>query len=387
MKSYPLPPELLLEYYERRRFNATFDRIDLCLKFRSGLNGIGAIAIRWVDGIHNHDAQVKKIEEQMDLVDKARKIYLKENRTFKNWDAAWNSALNTSPEDYAEYLELKTNGETFHERMKEIKDSVARATAEAEYVRYRILNPKCSKIFLAESAWQGAKDTRDEAQRVLVEHERVLSELRQEEKQLAALISDDHVVADSRGEYVSELFPNVHLGHILSTLNGVPVETLPFTEALDLILTSKSPHRAVFRRYDYRSDPMTGQWFSLQQLRDLVCPSLLLSSLLTATLLTESLRRRSSHLCESPLPLPPPALIRSLRGASSCSSPLRGPTSRSRGVSSAVRMPTPPITLVSLLSMPRLSRITSPSWSSSSRTAPMLTPETRMSAPPPLSSL
>jgi hypothetical protein len=266
-----LPSEMKLEYYERRRFSATFDRMDLCLKFRSGLNGIGAIAIRWVDGIYNHDAQVKKIEEQMDLVDQLRKIYNKDNRTFKNWDAAWN-AINLNPEDYAEYLELKPNGETFHERIKEITDPADRAVAETEYVRYRVLNPKCSKIFDAEEAWTEAKNTRDESQRKLVEQERVLNELRQEEKRLSTLISDDHVVADSRGEFISEIYPNIHLGHILSLINGVPVESLPFPEALDVIMNSKSPHRVVFRRYDYRSDPMTGQWFSLQQLRDLVPP-------------------------------------------------------------------------------------------------------------------
>lgn len=269
MKNYPLPSELKIEYYERKRYSATFDRMDLCLKFRSGLNGIGAIAIRWVDGIYNHDIQVKKIEEQMDIVDQLRKIYNKDNRTFKNWDAAWN-VINNCPEDYAEYLELKPNGETFHERIQEITDPVDRATAETEYIRYRILDPKCSKVFAAEQAWIDARNTRDESQRKLVEQERVLNELRQEEKQLASLISDDHIVADSHQQYISELFPSIHLGYILSTLNGIPVENLPFTQALDIILTTKSPHRAVFRRYDYRSDPMTGEWLSLQQLRDMV---------------------------------------------------------------------------------------------------------------------
>jgi hypothetical protein len=295
-----LPSEMKLEYYERRRFGATFDRMDLCLKFRSGLNGIGAIAIRWVDGIYNHDTQVKKIEEQMDLVDQLRKIYNKDNRTFKNWDAAWN-AINLNPEDYAEYLELKPNGETFHERIKEITDPADRAIAETEYVRYRVLDPKCSKIFHAEEAWTEAKNTRDESQRRLVEQERVLNELRQEEKQLASLISDDHVVADSRGEYISEIFPNIHLGYILSTINGVAVESLPFTEALDVILTSKSPHRAVFRRYDYRSDPMTGEWFSLQQLRDLVI----------------SPSSHSLSSCLPPPPLSPSPLTENLCGGSS----------------------------------------------------------------------
>lgn len=266
-KEYSIPNDLKYEYYERKRFSATFDRMDLSLKFRSGVDEIGAIVIKWVDGIFNHDAHVKKIEEQMDLIDNLRKIYDKDNRTFKNWDAAWD-CINTSPEDYAEFLELRPNSLNFEIRIQTMTDSSEKAAAEAEYIRYKELEPKCSKMFDVEIALNAQRDTRDASRRVLVAEERILSEMREVERTLARMISDDHVVADSRGEYISELFPNVHLGHILSTINGIPVETLPFHQVLDVIRGCRSPHRAVFRRYDFRSDPITGNWLSLQQLRD-----------------------------------------------------------------------------------------------------------------------
>jgi len=265
--NYPLPPELKYEYYERKRFAATFDRMDLSLKFRSGVNGIGAIIIKWTDGIYNHDAHVKKIEEQMDLIDQLRQIYEKENRTFKNWDAAWMS-INTKPADYEEYLELRPLALTFHSRIQDMRDSGERAAAEAEYTRFIELDSYCSKIYGAEAALNAARDRRDEARKNLVREETNLNILREEERKLAARISDDHVVADSRGEYISELFPNVHLGHILSTINGVPVEELPFNQVLDVIAGSRSPHNCVFRRYDYRTDPLTGEWLSLEELRE-----------------------------------------------------------------------------------------------------------------------
>jgi hypothetical protein len=266
-KEYPIPNELKFEYYERKRFSATFDRMDLSLKFRSGVGEIGGIVIKWVDGIFNHDAHVKKIEEQMDLIDNLRKIYDKDNRTFKNWDAAW-GCIDTSPEDYAEFLELRPNALNFEVRIQTITDASERAQAEAEYIRYLELAPKCSKMLDAEKALNAQRDTRDASRKTLIAEERILSEMREVERKLASMISDDHVVADSRGEYISELFPNVHLGHILSTINGIPVETLPFHQVLDVIRGCRSPHKAVFRRYDYRSDPITGNWLSLQDLRN-----------------------------------------------------------------------------------------------------------------------
>lgn len=266
---FQIPNEMKYEYYERKRFAATFDRMDLSLKFRSGVNEIGAICIKWIDGIYLHDIHVKKIEEQMDLIDNLRKVYDKENRTFKNWAASWD-AINTRPEDYAEFLELRPNCLNFHVRIQTITDNSDRAKAEAEYARYMELEPACGKMYDAENALNAQRDTRDASRKILVSEERILNELREEERKIAGRISDDHVVANSRGQYISELFPNVHLGYILSTLNGIPVETLPFAQVLEVIASTRSPHKAVFRRYDYRTDPLTGNWLSLEELREMV---------------------------------------------------------------------------------------------------------------------
>jgi len=59
---------------------------------------------------------------------------------------------------------------------------------------------------------------------------------------------------------------------MLSRINGELVEHLPFEEAYGKVLRSKSPHFAEFLRYDYRFDPFTNNWNSLQELRDMgVC--------------------------------------------------------------------------------------------------------------------
>ena len=64
MKPIPLPIELKVEYYERKRYKTAFDKIDLVMKFRPGRNNEGAIASGWIDAIQVHDVIVKSIEEK-----------------------------------------------------------------------------------------------------------------------------------------------------------------------------------------------------------------------------------------------------------------------------------------------------------------------------------
>ena len=62
------------------------------------------------------------------------------------------------------------------------------------------------------------------------------------------------------------------MGYILSRLNGERVDHLPYEEVIALIRKAKSPHKAVFLRYDYRFNAIRGEWNSLQELRDMgVC--------------------------------------------------------------------------------------------------------------------
>lgn len=58
------------------------------------------------------------------------------------------------------------------------------------------------------------------------------------------------------------------MGYLLHRINGELVEHLPYEEAMAKVLRSKSPHFAEFLRYDYRYNPFTSEWKSLQELRD-----------------------------------------------------------------------------------------------------------------------
>lgn len=84
----------------------------------------------------------------------------------------------------------------------------------------------------------------------------------------ATLISDDHVVADEKGIFIGEMFPTIQAGYILTEINFVPTEDQAFDGILALIRNTKPPHRAFFKRYDMRKDPLTGEWATLEQLRD-----------------------------------------------------------------------------------------------------------------------
>lgn len=267
---YAIPKELKTESYERKKLRATFARLDLVLKFRAGKDGIGAITRSWTDAIYWHDCMVKKVEEQMDIVDQLRKIYNKEQRTFRNWDAAWN-ALNRFPEDYIEYRRLDKESEGLEDRIKDMDDPVMKALAQADFDRWVELSHKFVKVVEGEKGHEAQKEKRDEASKNLTREEAELNRMRDEERKIGNLISDDHVVACNRGESLSQLFPNIHLGMILSTINEIDVENLPHDEVMHLIKKSFPPHRTEFRRYDYQLDVMTQQWRYLSELRDEVC--------------------------------------------------------------------------------------------------------------------
>jgi ankyrin repeat protein len=55
-------------------------------------------------------------------------------------------------------------------------------------------------------------------------------------------------------------------------LNGEAVELLPFDAVMRKISRSKSPHLAEFQRYDFRFNPISREWKSLDELRQIgVC--------------------------------------------------------------------------------------------------------------------
>ena len=159
-QQYPLPPELKVETYERRRLAADFDRIDLILDLRPGMNGIGAVLSKFIDAIPAHDAFVKKIEEKLDALDELKRLDSKANRHFVNWDVAWN-ALNTKPDEYADYKDLVPQMDNILEILDDCEDPVEKATAEANFLRFKELEEKYTPLYEAEKKAKWAKEERD----------------------------------------------------------------------------------------------------------------------------------------------------------------------------------------------------------------------------------
>eukprot|EP00981_Chlorochromonas_danica_P015620 scaffold13700_cov252-Ochromonas_danica.AAC.19 len=268
---YDLPDELKWESYERRPHAAVFDRLDLVVAFRAGHENKGGVVKAFLDAIRNHDELVVRLESQMVIVDELRRDYRKKNRLFRNLDSAWNLILD-NPVDYNEYLDLLPRMKKIHQEIEECEDPIEKMHLTSLYERFQELDPLCSRQLQIYRAYSKARDERDEAVRVLLAGEKKVTELKEQEKLLASLISDDHIMADEMKKPLSLVFPNVQVGYILAKINGEHVENLPFQEVMTTIRRSRSPHNAVFLRYDYRYDPFCGYWRSLQELRDLgVC--------------------------------------------------------------------------------------------------------------------
>lgn len=159
-KEYPIPDELKVETYERRRLTADFDRIDLILDLKAGVNGTGAVLRGFVDAIPQYDAFVKVIEEKMDELDQLQRLDTKMNRHFMNWDAAWN-AMNTKPEEYNDYVDLAPRMDFILETLEDCDDPIERATAEADFLRFKELEEKYTPFYQAELLVRAAKEERD----------------------------------------------------------------------------------------------------------------------------------------------------------------------------------------------------------------------------------
>ena len=59
----PLPTSIKPQTYERRKFEAVFHRMDLVIEFIPGINNIGAIVKKYMNGIPNHDIAAKNVED------------------------------------------------------------------------------------------------------------------------------------------------------------------------------------------------------------------------------------------------------------------------------------------------------------------------------------
>ena len=205
-----LPDELKLETYPRIIQSATFDILELVLKFMPGYNGIGAIVESFKYAIGDHDNIVKRIEEQMALIITLKREYQRKNRLFRNLDSAWNVMLDAhKPSDFYEYQELLPKMKNMEERILIVQDTKIKAQLITQYNRFHQLHPVCSNQLIIYNTFVAARKEKDEAMATLMNAERELNARKEEEKTIASGISDDHIMADKTGKSLQALFPNV----------------------------------------------------------------------------------------------------------------------------------------------------------------------------------
>jgi hypothetical protein len=209
MKKLELPEELKLENYERRVQKAKFDRIDLVIEFREGLNGVGATVKRFMDAIPAHDAIVKRIEETLTDIEHQKRNYHKKNRLFRNLDSAWNLTLD-NPVEFFEYQELAPKMAKVERRLEVVEDPTIKATLQNMVDRFRAVEPKCSKQAVIYETFSQARAAKDDAMASLLKAEAELKKLFFEEKHIASSISDDHIIADKQKLILADVFPNIH---------------------------------------------------------------------------------------------------------------------------------------------------------------------------------
>ena len=188
-KKFDLTSEHKIETYKARKYEASFERVDLAVQFVPGHDGKNAIAKHFIDAIKNHDEVVKQLEEQWIGIDTLKRDLVKKTRLFRNLDATWNM-LNQNPDDFTEYLNLIPRMKNIRERIKLMKNFKAKARAETELVRFEELKPKCLKLLSVHKGLSEARDTRDAARKALMDAEVDFNKLRANEKEVAALITD-----------------------------------------------------------------------------------------------------------------------------------------------------------------------------------------------------
>ena len=266
---YPIPQELKLEAYERRKHDAELDNLTLTLNLIPGNDGVGAICQGFIDAIANHDVAVRSVEDQWVSMQHISKDFKVKNRIYRNIDGAWNTLSADNKADFDEFQELIPRVQNAEERLKVVKDPKVKIKLETDWARFQELEPTCQKLDQAKATLEVARVNRDAAQKILMENDAKLTKFRSEERNLSSKITDDHVIADEKGIQISAAFPNIQPNSILHELNGVCVEDKTYKEIVQALKKLKPPHETVFRRYDYRYDPFHSTWHSLSQLREM----------------------------------------------------------------------------------------------------------------------
>jgi len=269
--AYVLPDQFKLETYERKVHLALFDRVELLLSFIPGRENTGAIFRTFIDAIKIHDEIIKEIEEMIVIVGVLNRDYKKKNRLFQNYSNAWVLLLPKAVE-YEEYTLLVKNMLSYDSDMKlaVIRKDVGRQFFLVERKkRFHNIEENNLPVRLLEEAIDVSRVERDGARALLAYYEGELQQLRGDERSAAKVISDDHIHADENHISFSDLFSNIHVGYVLYTINDFVLEDLKFNDIMKHLKDTSPPHLAAFKRYDYRYDPFTLSWLTLQELRDI----------------------------------------------------------------------------------------------------------------------
>ncbi len=265
-----IPDDTKLELYPRTTHLAVFDRVDLMIEFSPGKDGVGATFKSFIHAIKVHDEIIKTLEEKMKLVATLRRDLTRKTRLYQSYSSAW-SAMFEHMKEFYEYKELKSKMKTFDfdfqfamERQNE--EEMKRLNNQKRRLEH--LKVKNVLIEKMQTTIEEAKDSRDEASKLLADEEALCDKLRMSERRAAENISDDHIYADEQRIPFSDMFPNIRVGYILASINDLDVENMPYSDVIMAIRDAKPPHLAAFRRYDNRYDPFNVRWWTLPELRE-----------------------------------------------------------------------------------------------------------------------
>jgi hypothetical protein len=260
--------EIRPEALERLPHTATFSKVELMVALIPGHNRCGAVVKGFINAIHTHDSIVQEVEEVWRRVDENQRAYNKINKIYRNMDAFF-YVCNSSPEDLAAFEDQLPRMTNIKNRLALIVDKTVRESVLAEYRAFRRTQKKFERLVGLRVTLDETRRRRDDVQTQLVLSRSLLSDARSREDAASNLISQDHLLADEKRLTLHEMFPNVHVGHVMTEINGTEVELLPFAEVLDVIRFAASPHRVTFRPHHFSFDLVRGRWVPLQERRAL----------------------------------------------------------------------------------------------------------------------
>lgn len=250
--------------------SAIFEDALKTLDLRPGRHDKNAVHCGWKDPIGDHDKAAKRVEEQMLKVKELRKDLHRLEQVEKNWETAWFVLHDEDPELFQEYATLKPMIANFTERLKLMKKTSERLQAEAQWTRYHTMKGRCERVFEAQKRCDKARKAKTDAFETMKAADQALEALREEEKAQAALVTMDHVMADDRKVHISELsfFRGARrTNSIVTKVNGIDVEDLPFNSILEILTKARKPQELHFTRYDFRCD--AGIWRSVEEMEKL----------------------------------------------------------------------------------------------------------------------